>query len=240
MWSFTVASCSSPPELTETPEERQRMNDLHYETEDEIFEFNSPKRFCKSCNRYKPERAHHCSWCNMCVLKMDHHCPWLGNCVGAHNYKSFVLMLFYTFIFTATAASFMFYNLSFLNVKGLGYNITLGAVGIALCFASLLLLVFHIYLLFSNRTTLECGIHLAQCWGPNPAKHRYDLGWKGNFKQVFGEDVFYWFLPIRSPLPMYDTIDATKARKKKLSKIRDNSNKNNNHKNANENAELLV
>ena len=128
------------------------------------------------------------------------------------------------------------------TVRGLGYNITLAAVGIALCFATLLLLVFHIYLLFTNRTTLECGIHLAQCWGPNPAKHRYDLGWKGNFMQVFGEDTLYWFLPIRSPLPMYDTIDATKktTRKKKSSRTRDNQNNDNNNANDNEKAELLV
>eukprot|EP00979_Chaetoceros_neogracilis_P014927 scaffold5062_cov227-Chaetoceros_neogracile.AAC.3 len=35
-----------------------------------------PKRICRRCQSYKPDRAHHCSICKRCILKMDHHCPW--------------------------------------------------------------------------------------------------------------------------------------------------------------------
>nr|CCC94131.1 conserved hypothetical protein [Trypanosoma congolense IL3000] len=55
---------------------------------------------CPVCNNYKPQRAHHCSRCRRCVLKYDHHCPWLGRCIGFFNYKLYLLVISYTFIFT--------------------------------------------------------------------------------------------------------------------------------------------
>jgi palmitoyltransferase len=30
--------------------------------------------YCRKCDSFKPERAHHCKVCNTCTLKMDHHC----------------------------------------------------------------------------------------------------------------------------------------------------------------------
>ena len=30
-----------------------------------------PKRLCRRCNAYKPDRAHHCSICKRCITKMD-------------------------------------------------------------------------------------------------------------------------------------------------------------------------
>lgn len=53
------------------------------------------RRFCAHCQKFKPERTHHCRQCGDCVLKMDHHCPWVNNCVGFRNYKFFLNMLFW-------------------------------------------------------------------------------------------------------------------------------------------------
>jgi hypothetical protein len=67
--------------------------------------YNGALRFCFSCKALKPDRCHHCSVCRKCVLKMDHHCPWVGNCVGWHNYKFFILFLFWGIVYLST---FMF------------------------------------------------------------------------------------------------------------------------------------
>lgn len=51
------------------------------------------KKWCKKCENYKPERAHHCRKCDTCVLQMDHHCPWTNNCVGHGNTPHFIRFL---------------------------------------------------------------------------------------------------------------------------------------------------
>ncbi|WVN86643.1 uncharacterized protein L203_101812 [Cryptococcus depauperatus CBS 7841] len=82
-------------------------------------------RYCKTCQHYKPPRAHHCRQCNTCYLKvslsracncasgsvltvllfgsskqLDHHCPWIGNCVGFFNQGHFIRFLLWVDIAT--------------------------------------------------------------------------------------------------------------------------------------------
>ncbi|KAF2090392.1 zf-DHHC-domain-containing protein [Saccharata proteae CBS 121410] len=56
-----------------------------------------PTKYCKSCNIWRPPRAHHCRTCDNCVETQDHHCVWLNNCVGRRNYR-----YFFVFITTGT------------------------------------------------------------------------------------------------------------------------------------------
>jgi len=48
-----------------------------------------PTKYCKTCNIWRPPRAHHCRVCDNCVETQDHHCVWLNNCVGRRNYRYF-------------------------------------------------------------------------------------------------------------------------------------------------------
>lgn len=56
-----------------------------------------PTKYCKTCNIWRPPRAHHCRLCDNCVETQDHHCVWINNCVGRRNYR-----YFFTFIASGT------------------------------------------------------------------------------------------------------------------------------------------
>ncbi|KAI1823753.1 palmitoyltransferase ERF2 [Xylaria intraflava] len=64
--------------------------------ESNIAAMEVPTKFCRSCNIWRPPRAHHCRLCDNCVETQDHHCVWVNNCVGRRNYR-----YFFTFV-TAT------------------------------------------------------------------------------------------------------------------------------------------
>ncbi|KAK5991187.1 Palmitoyltransferase ERF2 [Cladobotryum mycophilum] len=59
-----------------------------------------PVKHCRTCNIWRPPRAHHCRLCDNCVETHDHHCVWLNNCVGKRNYR-----YFFTFVSSATLLS---------------------------------------------------------------------------------------------------------------------------------------
>ncbi|KAI1392220.1 zf-DHHC-domain-containing protein [Hypoxylon trugodes] len=59
-----------------------------------------PTKYCKTCNLWRPPRAHHCRLCDNCIETQDHHCVWINNCVGRRNYR-----YFFTFLTTATILS---------------------------------------------------------------------------------------------------------------------------------------
>ncbi|KJZ72558.1 Palmitoyltransferase ERF2 [Hirsutella minnesotensis 3608] len=59
-----------------------------------------PVKHCRTCNIWRPPRAHHCRLCDNCIENHDHHCVWLNNCVGKRNYR-----FFFTFVTSATILS---------------------------------------------------------------------------------------------------------------------------------------
>jgi len=173
-------------------------------TEEEQREYScNPIRKCRKCNAYKPDRAHHCAWCGRCVLKMDHHCPWLGNCIGGHNYKFFVQTIVYTTMFA------LFVSLSLLYFHSLPLQVgkkntsaaVLVTVGFALSVGTGILSTMHLYLLFTNQTTLELGFRIGECERCTCQKPPFDVGWRDNFKIVFGQKWWMWCLPVLPTSP---------------------------------------
>ncbi len=119
------------------------------------------KRYCLICHIFKPERCHHCSACNKCVLNMDHHCPWINNCIGFYNRKFFILMLFYiitTTFFGNISISLSLYDMfeNFEDFKGQYlFRIISFLILFPLMIVISLFFKFHIYLIFTNSTTIE-------------------------------------------------------------------------------------
>eukprot|EP01124_Arcella_intermedia_P037132 TRINITY_DN9873_c0_g1_i3.p1 TRINITY_DN9873_c0_g1~~TRINITY_DN9873_c0_g1_i3.p1 ORF type:complete len:289 (-),score=47.59 TRINITY_DN9873_c0_g1_i3:89-928(-) len=148
-------------------------------------------KWCKKCNCYKPDRTHHCSVCKTCVLKMDHHCPWVNNCVGFRNYKFFCLFLTYIpllclwYIIGAVprivASHFRLFSSAELQIMVVMIICVTFGLGLS-CFSAA-----HIGYVFKNVTTLESF---------DGERSPYDLGFKENWRQVFGKSPWLWFVPV--------------------------------------------
>ncbi|XP_063045430.1 palmitoyltransferase ZDHHC2 isoform X2 [Engraulis encrasicolus] len=161
-------------------------------------------RFCDRCILVKPDRCHHCSVCDKCILKMDHHCPWVNNCVGFSNYKYFMLFLAYSLLYclfiTATDLQyFVKFWLSGLpdtqakfHIMFLFFAASMFSVSLAALFS------YHCWLVCKNRSTLEAV--RAPAFRNGPDKNGFSLGIEKNFRQVFGDEMKYWPVPVFSSL----------------------------------------
>eukprot|EP01061_Rhynchopus_euleeides_P038368 TRINITY_DN65860_c0_g1_i1.p1 TRINITY_DN65860_c0_g1~~TRINITY_DN65860_c0_g1_i1.p1 ORF type:complete len:320 (+),score=65.00 TRINITY_DN65860_c0_g1_i1:51-962(+) len=121
--------------------------------------------WCRKCDAPRPFRAHHCPLCGHCVLKMDHHCPWINQCVGHYNHKYFVLFLVYLWLSVAVATVTISLNFAGVLVNTglspatrhsvLDEVILCYAVCIALTLVMTFFLMWTLYLVMSNQTTIE-------------------------------------------------------------------------------------
>lgn len=158
-------------------------------------------RYCDKCRLVKPDRAHHCSVCGKCILKMDHHCPWINNCVSFTNYKCFVLFLAYSFLYSIYIFLSTFpYCIEYWNSGLLGsekfHTLLLFVISLMFAISLISLFIYHCYLVATNSTTLES--FRAPIFEYGSDKHAYDLGYCRNLKEIFGDDLELWVLPINT------------------------------------------
>lgn len=164
---------------------------------------------CRMCKEPKPARAHHDSVSGQCILRMDHFCPWTGNTIGLCNYKSFFQFVTYAMLTCAllTLSSpngvlgGIFKTDSATGNPGpvrLTFGRLLASV-LALSFALTLafFVAMHSVIISRNQTTLEAGMD----------ERSFNLGsLLANWKAVFGENKWAWFLPI----PASDALVASR------------------------------
>eukprot|EP00457_Paulinella_chromatophora_P010662 gb/GEZN01010773.1/.p1 GENE.gb/GEZN01010773.1/~~gb/GEZN01010773.1/.p1 ORF type:complete len:306 (-),score=26.15 gb/GEZN01010773.1/:296-1189(-) len=182
------------------PQEKMAMLAEDPETPD-----GQPYRFCRKCNVVKPMRAHHCSVCRRCVLKMDHHCPWVNTCVGWRNHKHFLLFLFHLNIGSLFYLVFSF-PMAFGNLGRISnsYFVVTSVISLSAFLATGMFLLWNLFLLLSNQSTIECfGNFFNKDGRGNP----YHLGIRRNITEVFGSGNLLWkiFVPSNSP-PVGDGV----------------------------------
>lgn len=124
-----------------------------------------PTKYCKSCNIWRPPRAHHCRICDNCVETQDHHCVWLNNCVGRRNYRYFFAFvssasLLGLYLIAASIAHLALY--SHKNHISFGHAISKQRLAMAMFIYGLLatpypmaLWAYHLMLMARGETTRE-------------------------------------------------------------------------------------
>ncbi|TMW61975.1 hypothetical protein Poli38472_009468 [Pythium oligandrum] len=171
--------------------------------DDDAKEEDENGRYCERCDTQKPPHVHHCSVCRRCVYRMDHHCPWTSNCVGWTNKKFFLLFLVYTSIscllfnsivsplvwqprhaLSPAASQIAEQHETFLQVVWT-LSFTVGVV-LAGYF------VFHLWLLWSGRTTLQ--------FITNKTGEFENYPFLFHWRVYFGNNVVMWWLPVAPEL----------------------------------------
>mmetsp|Transcript_62442 Transcript_62442/g.115963 ORF Transcript_62442/g.115963 Transcript_62442/m.115963 type:complete len:366 (-) Transcript_62442:60-1157(-) len=191
-WMYSAATDSQPveglPPGLQAARETKRSGD---------------RRVCKWCQKYKPDRCHHCRVCRLCILKMDHHCPWIYNCVGFHNHKYFFLLLMYSTFNCHLIVWTMYPSVltalvptePFIKMFCLLFGEALAAF---LCLLLSFFFTFHIWLMLKAMTTIEFCEKSVKRSGSE--KSTYDLGVLQNMKAVLGENMLLWLLPCSPPI----------------------------------------
>ncbi|ORX47477.1 zf-DHHC-domain-containing protein [Hesseltinella vesiculosa] len=172
-------------------------------------------RFCKTCQVYKPPRAHHCSYCRRCVLKMDHHCPWINNCVGAHNYAHFLRFVINVNIACFYVLGLLIWRVRYIldEIRHFRFNaeptktevifLTLNFVlDMIVLFCVGILSGYHLYCLARNQSTIESWERgkvetMIRRGKILPFDYPFSLGVYKNICSVLGNNPLLWFVPTR-------------------------------------------
>ncbi|KXT04745.1 hypothetical protein AC578_9678 [Pseudocercospora eumusae] len=127
-----------------------------------------PTKYCKSCNIWRPPRAHHCRVCDACIETQDHHCVWLNNCVGRRNYRYFFAYVGFSSVMALMLIAFALTHIAvYANQNGISFGKSLtGRTEERVAFAMFIYAVlalpypgslfgYHLFLIARGETTRE-------------------------------------------------------------------------------------
>ncbi|XP_017049294.1 palmitoyltransferase ZDHHC15B [Drosophila ficusphila] len=161
-------------------------------------------RYCKTCWIIKPDRTHHCRTCHTCVLKMDHHCPWIVNCVHFHNFKYFILFLFYAEVycfFILCVMVYEFYLICGFNLAYIKQEQTWSFVSHVACIIfnafTLIMCLVSVFHVSRNRTSMESE-YSPHFFEGGKNRRGFDLGCCTNFRELLGDKWYLWPIPVFS------------------------------------------
>ncbi|EKM61619.1 uncharacterized protein PHACADRAFT_84866 [Phanerochaete carnosa HHB-10118-sp] len=204
LWSYYLVVTTNPGQVPNNWQPNFQSEEGY-----EVKKLTRGPRYCRTCENYKPPRAHHCRQCKRCVLRMDHHCPWVNNCVGHYNYGHFIRFLFYVDITCAyhlgmvtrrvlTASATRFWDEpSFQELIFIVLNYTF-CVPVMLAVGGFS--IYHFNALCNNTTTIEGWekdkvATLVRRGKIQEIKFPYNIGAWGNIKSVVGGNPWLWCWP---------------------------------------------
>ncbi|EIN13917.1 zf-DHHC-domain-containing protein [Punctularia strigosozonata HHB-11173 SS5] len=208
LWNYWLCVLTDPGQV---PKDWQP--DVQSEHGYEVKPLTGTPRYCRTCQSYKPPRAHHCKQCKRCVLRMDHHCPWVNNCIGFANYGHFIRFLF----FVDVACIYHVTVITRRVFEGMGRGYWDEPSGVELIFIVLNYVtcvpvicavgafsIYHFYCLLANSTTIEGwekdkAATLVRRGKIQEIKFPYDLGYKSNVVSVLGSNPLLWCCPTVPP-----------------------------------------
>jgi len=178
---------------------------------------------CQKCNKLRPPRAHHCKACDACVMLMDHHCPWINNCVGFFNRRHFLLFVFWVGVGILTFAIICAVHIAGIYLRfpklpedkkpPMSNWLLVCAVPYALSISIGVFFLFftNVYLIGTGQTSIEQVVNnrikRAAKQNGQVFHNQWNLGWRENFQEVFGDRHWsLWLVPYRDP-PKGDGIN---------------------------------
>ncbi|KIP11142.1 hypothetical protein PHLGIDRAFT_125039 [Phlebiopsis gigantea 11061_1 CR5-6] len=207
LWNYYLVVTTDPGRVP-----REWQPNFQSEEGYEVKKLTRGPRYCRTCENYKPPRAHHCRQCKRCVLRMDHHCPWVNNCVGHFNYGYFIRFLFYvdmacTYhlimvtrrVMSATSSKF-WDEPSYTELIFIILNYTFcGPVLLAVGGFS----IYHFNALLKNTTTIEGWekdkvATLVRRGKIQDIKFPYHIGTRKNIEAVLGANAWLWCWPTKT------------------------------------------
>jgi palmitoyltransferase len=160
-------------------------------------------RFCRHCQMYKPDRARHCRRCGDCTLKMVNHCNLFNNCVGFGNYKYFMLFMIYTMLslWFVMITYFSVFNDNLFPSPPIASIRALEGKGLEYWLINLMYIVTFLFTVVMTGYTGFLFITIKKGKTVKEVLERKDTGLRGgslisNLKEVFGNNILFWLLPI--------------------------------------------